>query len=607
MSFSEDIPLDIAGLRTAYAQGLTPAETIAAVYRRIAALDDPGVFIHLAPEAEVLAAAAALPPRSDDQPLWGIPFAAKDNIDVAGMPTTAGCPAYAYTPSEDATCIARLRAAGAIPVGKTNLDQFATGLVGVRSPYPPPRNALDPAIVPGGSSSGSGVAVARGLVPFALGTDTAGSGRVPAALNNIVGLKPSLGLVSATGVVPACRTLDTISIFALSVADAHAVLAAAGGFDPADAYSRRLPLRPLAAPEPGVRLGVPRAAALETFGDAAQAESFAAALARLETLGAETVEIDFTPFLAVAELLYEGPWVAERYTVVAELMARTPDILHPTTRAVIGQAETFSAADAFEAAYRLAALKRRIEELMAGLDGLCVPSIPTFYSLDDLAADPIGPNSRLGTYTNFVNLLDLCGLAVPCGPRSDGRPGSVTFLAPAGEDHWIAGLAAQLHAATGGACGATALPVPAAPGPVPQPVEGEIALAVVGAHMRGLPLNRELTARGGRFLRSVETAPCYRLFSLPGGPPHRPGLVRDEAGGHIALEIWALPEEEIGSLLAGIPAPLGLGTLTLADGGTVKGFLCESWGARDATDITATGGWRAFLARQAPPAETAAG
>ncbi len=591
-----ELPHDLAAYRAAYADGATPADLLRAVLRRVAEVDDPGIFIHLAAEAELQAAAEALPPfaEASHMPLWGVPFAVKDNIDVAGMPTTAACPAYAYRAAADAHCVARLRAAGAIPIGKTNLDQFATGLVGLRSPYPPPRNALDPDLVPGGSSSGSAVAVAQGLVPFALGTDTAGSGRVPAALNGIVGLKPSLGAVSCRGVVPACRTLDSVSVFARSVGDAHAAFLAAAGYDPGDPFARRLPLRPLAPPDAPLRLGVPRREGRVFFGDGSQACSFEAALARLAGLGAELVEIDFAPFHAVAELLYDGPWVAERYTVVAELLARAPGALHRTTRTVVEAAARFDAADAFRATYRLAGLRREIEELTAGLDGLCVPSVPTFYTCAEVAADPLGPNARLGVYTNFVNLLDLCGIAVPTGPRDDGRPGSVTLLARAGEDHAVAGLGAALQAACSGT---------PAPQPVAAPVGGEIALAVVGAHMRGLPLNGELTARGGRFLRRARTAPGYRLFALPGGPPERPGLVRAAGGGAIELEIWALPEEKVGSLLAGIPAPLGLGTLRLEDGCEVKGFLCETAGAEGAADITALGGWRAYLAAGAPIAQ----
>ncbi|MFN3147367.1 MAG: allophanate hydrolase [Paracoccaceae bacterium] len=464
---------DIGALHAAYAAGLSPAEVMAEALRRVEAAGDPGIFLHLRGAEALQAEAAALPPFDPvAMPLWGVPFAVKDNIDLGGAPTTAACPAYAYTPAEDAFVVAALRAAGAIPLGKTNLDQFATGLVGVRTPYPVPLNAIDPAIVPGGSSSGSAVAVARGIVSFALGTDTAGSGRVPAALNNIVGLKPTLGALSNTGVVPACRTLDTISVFALTVPDAWRAFAAAARYDPADAFARPVLAPPLAAPPPVLTIGVPDAATREFFGDDVQAASFEHALAGLEKGGARIVELDFTPFFQVAEMLYEGAWVAERLTVVEELMARDPDALHPVTRQIIGAGARLSAADAFRGIYRLADLKRAAEPAIAQVDLLCVPTIPTFYTVEDLAADPVGPNSRLGTYTNFVNLMDLCGIAVPCGPRGDGRPGSVTLLAPAGRDALAAAVAETLHRAASPAMGGTGhpwrMPGPRRPGPSPE-------------------------------------------------------------------------------------------------------------------------------------------
>lgn len=590
---------DIGALHAAYAAGLSPAEVMAEALRRVEAAGDPGIFLHLRGAEALQAEAAALPPFDPvAMPLWGVPFAVKDNIDLGGAPTTAACPAYAYTPAEDAFVVAALRAAGAIPLGKTNLDQFATGLVGVRTPYPVPLNAIDPAIVPGGSSSGSAVAVARGIVSFALGTDTAGSGRVPAALNNIVGLKPTLGALSNTGVVPACRTLDTISVFALTVPDAWRAFAAAARYDPADAFARPVPAPPLAGPPPVLTIGVPDAATRQFFGDDVQAASFADALARLEKGGARIVELDFTPFFEVAEMLYEGAWVAERLTVVEELMARDPDALHPVTRQIIGAGARLSAADAFRGIYRLADLKRAAEPAMAQVDLLCVPTIPTFYTVEDLAADPVGPNSRLGTYTNFVNLMDMCGIAVPCGPRGDGRPGSVTLLARAGKDALAAAVAGTVHRAASPAMGGTGHPLadarPAATGPQP----GEIEIAVVGAHMSGLPLNAELTSRGGRFLRSAATAPDYRFHAVAGGPPARPGLVRATPGASVALEVWALPSAAFGDFLAGVPAPLSIGTVALDDGTSVKGFLVEAAGLEGALDITHHGGWRAYLAAQ---------
>ncbi|MEM1361939.1 MAG: allophanate hydrolase [Pseudomonadota bacterium] len=432
----------LPGLRAAYQAGVTPAEIIAEFQARLEAVNDPGIFIHLPQHEDLIASAEALGSFDPDKPLWGMPFAVKDNIDVAGMPTTAACPAYAYQPAEDAFVVARLRASGAIPVGKTNLDQFATGLVGVRSPYPIPKNSLDPDIVPGGSSGGSGVVVGHRLLPFSLGTDTAGSGRVPAALNDIVGLKPSLGALSPRGMVPACRTLDTISVFAQSVADARAVFKAAQGYDAAAAYSRRLDYA--AQSDVPLRLGVPGHASLKFFGDDAQAASFAAAVEQAADRGAEMIEIDLTPFYDVAEMLYEGAWVAERFAAIEDVYRMEPDVLHPVTRAIIGKAEELSAADAFRGIYRLAELRRECEPILEAIDMMLVPTVPTFYTLADLEDDPVTPNSNLGTYTNFVNLLDLCALAVPVQPRDDGRPGNVTLIASAGHDLRLAAGASRL-------------------------------------------------------------------------------------------------------------------------------------------------------------------
>ncbi|WP_299375466.1 allophanate hydrolase [uncultured Tateyamaria sp.] len=574
-------PLTLDALRDAYDTGATPSDIVREVYRRIDAVGDPDIFIHLRPMEDVLADAGALPARSDALPLWGVPFVAKDNIDVAGIPTTAACPAYAFTPARDAFVVAQLRAAGALVIGKTNLDQFATGLVGVRSPYGVPKNAIDPEIVPGGSSSGSGVAVGHGFVTFSLGTDTAGSGRVPAALNNIVGLKPSLGALSATGVVPACRTLDTISIFAGTVTDAFAAFQVACAEDPEDAYSKGLCAGHLSVPPSSFRVGVPDAASRIFFGDTVQAASFEANLKRLQALGGTVVELDFSPLYAVADMLYEGAWVAERYTVVEDLMRNTPDALHPTTAKIIGAAEHLSAADAFRGIYRLKELERAANALMAQVDLLCVPTIPTFYSVADLEADPVTPNSNLGTYTNFVNLLDMCGIAVPSAPRSDGRPGSITLLAPSGQDAQIASLAVAFAGES------------AANAPI-DTTETEIAIAVCGAHMSGMALNHELTSRGGRLLHATHTSPRYRLYALAGGPPQRPGLLRIEKGAKIEIEVWALPKPSVGAFLEGIPAPLSIGTIELQDGSKAHGFLVETAGVQGAEDITHLGSWRTF-------------
>ena len=436
-----------ADLQTAYAEGRRPTQVVAEAYQRLEAVDDPGIFIALVPQPAALEAAASLGAYDPAKPLWGVPFAVKDNIDVAGLPTTAACPAYAYRPAETAPAVQRLLDAGAILIGKTNLDQFATGLVGLRSPYPPPRNPIDPAIIPGGSSSGSAVAVASGIVPFALGTDTAGSGRVPAGLNGIVGLKPTLGSVSARGVVPACRTLDTISVFAQTVEDAETVFAVIAAYDPADPWSRprHIPPPPNTLPH-RLRLGVPDANGRRFAGDTLSEAAFDAALTTLPA----PIPVDMAVLFETASLLYSGPWVAERYEAIRGLIETNPDALYPITRAIIEGATAYSAADAFAGQYRLASLRRAAEAIWREVDVLIVPTYPRPRTVADVLADPIGPNAELGTYTNFVNLLDLCALAIPGPPRADGFPAGITLIAPATQDGLLAALGAQLHAAMQG-------------------------------------------------------------------------------------------------------------------------------------------------------------
>ncbi len=576
-------------------------ETVGDCYARWRAHGDPAMFIALRPEAEVAAEADRLQeegPRG--RRLWGVPVAVKDNIDVAGLPTTAACPGFAYTPARDASAVARLRAEGAIVIGKTNLDQFATGLNGTRSPYGTPRNALRGDLVPGGSSSGSACAVAAGIVPAALGTDTAGSGRVPAGLQNIVGLKPSLGLVPGAGVVPACRTLDCVSVFALTVEDAWAVLEVVAGADPADPFSRPLPLGSPAAPPPVIRLGVPRPADRDFDGDGRAQASYEAALQRAAALGAEIVPLDFAPFYEAARLLYDGPWVAERWLAIRDLYERDAAAILPVIRRVIAGKPLPDAAAAFAARYRLAELALAARSTMKAVDALMVPTAPRPATLAEMAVDPIGTNSMLGRYTNFVNLLDLCALALPASLAPDGTAAGITLIAPAGQDAALASFGRAFHAAGNLPLGATGLPLRPAPEWPARAAAEEIEIAVVGAHLSGMPLNGELTALGGRFVRATATTPDYRLYALPGGPPLRPGLLRvAEGGGAIALEVWALPPDGFGRFVAGIPAPLGIGTLTLADGLRAKGFLCEAVGVQGARDVTAFGGWRAFVAAEA--------
>lgn len=579
----------------------TIPHTVAACYARHRAHGDAAIFIALRPEAEVLAEAERLQAEGPlGRKLWGVPVAVKDNIDVVGLATTAACPAFAYDPQQDSSVVARLRAAGAIIIGKTNLDQFATGLNGTRSPYGVPLNTLRAELVPGGSSSGSASAVAAGIVPVSLGTDTAGSGRVPAGLQNLVGLKPSLGLVPTSGVVPACRTLDCVSVFALTVEDAWAVLDVIAGPDASDPFSRPVPLGQPGAMPPKSRIAVPRPEDLDFAGDADAAASFALAVERAKALGAEIVPLDMAPLYETARLLYEGPWVAERFLAIRDLLGKDPEAILPVIRQVIAGKPLPDAAATFAARYRVAELALAARAALKGIDALMVPTAPRPVTLSEMAADPIGANSLLGRYTNFVNLLDMCALAIPVSLAADGTAAGITLIAHSGHDAVLAGLGRALHEAADLPLGATGLPYPA---PAPLPVRAApdaIEIAVVGAHLSGMPLNGELTRLGGTFLRATTTTPDYRLFALPGGPPARPGLIRvGEGGAAIALEVWSLPPEGFGRFVAGIPSPLGIGTLTLADGTRVKGFLCETIATEGARDVTQFGGWRAFIAAQA--------
>ncbi|MBL8266441.1 allophanate hydrolase [Steroidobacter sp.] len=574
-------------------------------------------------------------------PLYGIPFAAKDNIDAAGWLTTAACPAFGYTAREDATVIRRLREAGAILVGKTNLDQFATGLVGTRSPYGAVSNAFRSEYISGGSSAGSASVVARGLVPFSLGTDTAGSGRVPASFNNIVGLKPTRGWLSTTGVVPACRTLDCVSVFALTVEDAEEIAGIAGGYDASDAYSRPFPTTVTGAAT--LRLAVPDK--LEFFGDAQAQAAFAAAVESWRSLGASITAIDFSPFSELAALLYEGPWVAERYAVAESLLERDPTAFQPVLLSILANASKFTAVDAFNYEYRRAALARRIDESLQGFTALLVPTTPSIYTIAQVTEKPIELNSRLGTYTNFTNLADLSALALPAGFRDDGLPAGITLLAPAWQDARLADLGkrwqrhaslplgatsrslssiaqetkpaatklretalANLNAATAVTTERLAVVGTRINEAIAAATEhsrtvganpagaATVRLAVVGAHLSGMPLNHQLTSRDAVFVERCRTAATYQLYALANTTPPKPGLVKAAAGAPIEVELWDVPLERFGSFGAEIPAPLGIGSLELEDGRVVKGFICEPIGLQGARDITAFGGWRAYLA-----------
>lgn len=586
--------LTIAALQQAYAGGLSPLDMVEEVIRRRDALPDRAVFITETPAEALRAAARAVMDGPRDLPLWGIPFAVKDNIDVAGLPTTAACPAFAYDPAADSTVVARLRAAGAIVIGKTNLDQFATGLNGTRSPYGAPRSVFSADHVSGGSSSGSAVTVASGLCAFSLGTDTAGSGRVPAAFNNLVGIKPTPGLVPNTGVVPACRSVDVVTVFALSVPEGIAVRRVMEGYDPADPFSR--PAQPAALP-PKLRIGVLAGAEREFYGNTEVAALYDAAIDRARALGATIQPFDYAPFREAAALLYDGPWVAERLAAVEAFIETNADDFDPTVRKIIEGAKGRSAVQAFNGLYRLNALRQQVAPVWEAVDVLMLPTSPTTCTVAEMLADPIARNSQFGRYTNFANLMGLAAIAVPAGFGPSGLPAGVTLVGPGFSDDALARFAAALHAAAASGMGRDRSAMPPA-APLPQLPDGWIPLAVVGAHLTGMPLNGELTGPGGIKLAETTTAPGYRLFALPGTVPPKPGLIHDPASTApgITLEVWALPAAAFGQFVARIPAPLGIGKLTLADGSQVSGFLCEAHAVTGAEDITHHGGWRAYRA-----------
>jgi allophanate hydrolase len=597
---STERSLAIADLAAAYRERrTTPLELVQALFARIAATNEHAIWISLVPR-ELLLEQALILGASDPAslPLYGIPFAIKDNIDLAEVPTTAGCPAFAYTPARSAYVVNRLIEAGAIPMGKTNLDQFATGLVGTRSPYGACRNSFNPAYISGGSSSGSSVAVAMGLVSFALGTDTAGSGRIPAAFNNLIGLKPTCGRLSPRGAVPACRTLDAISIFALSAQDAARVCRVAEGFDEAEPYSRRPPPpRATSLAAGSFRFGVPHPQQLQFFGNEEYPRLFDAAVARLEALGGQRVLIDFAPYIEAGQLLYEGPWIAERYIVIEPLLRSAADSLHPITRQIIAGGATPTAADAFRAQYRLQTLRRASECVWNEIDVLVTPTAGTIYRVAEVEADPLRLNSRLGFYTNFANLLDLAAVAVPAGFSPDALPFGISLLGPAWSDFELLALAARFQGSEATRQGALSWDVPVEPDfNAAQPAQS-IAVAVCGAHLEGLPLNHQLRQCGAVLLERTRTAAQYRFYALPGGPPHRPGLVWvEQHGAAIEVEIWSVPAPAFGSFVARIPAPLAIGKVRLADDRQVCGFLCEAHAVSHAADITHYGGWRAYLA-----------
>jgi allophanate hydrolase len=595
--------MDITSLHKAYTSGrLTPEAVIEEIYARIDTEGLHPVWIALVPREQAIRRTRDL--QSSDRaklPLYGVPFAVKDNIDVAGLPTTAACPDYAYTPQQSATVVARLEAAGAILVGKTNMDQFATGLVGTRTPYGICSSVFDKRYISGGSSSGSAVAVASGLVSFSLGTDTAGSGRVPAMFNNLVGLKPTRGVLSTHGAVPACRTLDCVSIFAETTFDASLVLSASRGLDELDPYSRAPKTGDGAAPwssAASFRFGIPSASILEFYGDTHNPALYQSAAAKLIALGGEPVEFDLAPFLATAQLLYKGPWVAERYAAIAPFIEEHADKMDPTVAAIISGAKNYSAVDTFNAAYKLEALRRQTKNVWNSFDVMLLPTAPRAYTIEEIAEAPIERNSHLGHYTNFVNLLDLSAIAVPAGMRPDGLPFGVSLIGQAFQEVSLLSLADRLHrglATTLG--GSTRKLADTSTLSIEPPSPGCLLMAVVGAHLTGQPLNWQLTERKGRLIRTCRTHPDYKFYALKGTVPPKPGLVRVPGfeGPGIEVEIWALPADTVGTFVDGVPQPLSIGTLRLEDGTLVKGFLVEPAATEDAIDITRLGGWRRYL------------
>lgn len=576
---------EISAAVTAGAQTALSVATAALARIEAYAKLQPAIWITRRAAADVLADAARVDQRlaaGEILPLAGVPFAIKDNIDLAAIPTTAACPEFAYTPTQSAYVVQRLIAAGAIALGKTNLDQFATGLNGTRSPYGAPACVFNRDYISGGSSSGSAVAVAAGLVAFALGTDTAGSGRVPAAINHLIGLKPTKGRWSTSGLVPACRSLDCITVLTHDLADARLVDDIVAGFDPMDAYSRPLQNIPL----PARKIGVPRPAQRQFLGDTTAAHLYEAALEALVRTGAELVEIDIDPLTEAAQLLYGGPWVAERTAAAGRFLHDHPEAIDPSVRTILQGGLKVSGVEVFAGEYRLAALRRIADEIWARIDMLALPTAPTIYRIAEMRAEPIKLNSHLGLYTNFVNLLDMAALALPAGFRDNGTGFGLTLIGPAWSDH------ALLEAGESYLANATLPPAPALD---LQTRPETVTLAVVGAHLEGMALHWQLTSRAAKKRGAAMTAPHYRLYAMANSTPPKPALVYAEDGAAIELELYELGLAEFGSFVAEVPAPLAIGTVTLADGSTVKGFVAEPRAVTNATDITSFHGWRAYL------------
>ncbi len=614
----EELSFTFESLRAAYRAGTcTPHDVVDEVLARIERDRDRirHVWLHVDAAGDLHAAVDRASARRDaghPSPLFGIPFAVKDNIDVGGVPTTVACPDFAYVPSTSAPVVQRLIDAGGIFVGKVNLDQLATGLVGARSPYGTPTNPFDARMIPGGSSSGSAVSVAAGHVSFAFGTDTAGSGRVPAGFNNVVGLKPTRGALSLRGVVPACRSFDCVTVFALTVDDACAVAAAAKHWDALDPFSRRdaqaIDFEARDA-RTSWRVGVPPREQLVFLDDSHARAMFHEAIERVRAMGCTLVEVDLRPFLAAGLMLYGEGFVAERLVAGGDLLERKPEALVPVVREILSDAKRISAREVFESSYKLHALRHSVETTWQSVDALLLPTTPTIYRVEEVLANPRALNSNLGVYTTFGNLMDLAAIAVPSGMRADGLPSGVQLIGPRGSDAMLAAIAAAYHEKVGSALGATGHPLAPRPAPArpasantPVAVPARHAVVVVGAHLSGQPLNRQLVDLGATLVRACATAPTYRLYALRGTVPPKPGLVRVREGGSaIEVEVWSLDTAAFGAFVSAIPRPLCIGSIELDDGTMAQGFLCENDAIADAVDITVHGGWRAYLRERGAP------
>jgi allophanate hydrolase len=600
IDFQDDIKsMDIQSLSQALINhNLTPTQLVKTIFARLRKTQDHHIWVSHFNEEDCLKRASYLESLSATErkkkPLWAIAFAVKDNIDVEGLPTTAGCPAYTYHPQSNARVVTLLLEAGAICIGKTNLDQFATGLVGVRSPYGIVRNPFNETYCSGGSSSGSAVAVALGLVSFSLGSDTAGSGRVPASFNNIIGLKPTRGLLSTQGLVPACRSLDCLSIFALTIDDAMTVLRYSEGFDTSDSFSRKRKILPLSPRKP-VTFAVPENLDETFFADQESLSLYQEAIKKAESLGWTKIYYDYSPFQECAALLYEGPWISERSSAVGDFIKKNPKEVMPITAKIIENGYSKSAIDYFKASYRLQEIIKKTKSLWEKTDVLMLPTTGTIYTISDIESDPITTNSHLGLHTNFTNLLDLSAIAIPFSFRKNAVPFGITLMAPAFSESILSILGAEFHQATDLPLGATPYPVPRQ-NPKAHCDDQLLPLLVVGGHLSGQALNHQLTNKGALLLETVTTSPSYRLYDLPGHPP-RPGMIRVDQEGHsIEGEIWGLTPSDFGEFIASIPSPLGVGKVELSDGRKVTGFLCESQAIPGTQDISSFGGWRSWRA-----------